>query len=249
MRAQSVATPQEHGSSKSSARQKNVSTLNSTDALAMVEHGSELTLSITTPVGTKFSCKTPFIGTHSDTYLLIEIPQVSAEDLNFFFQEGFWINVRAISPRGEGAMLHFRSQLLHIMQEPIALAMLSIPNTMQVTQLRKEPRYEVNLSGKVYLGEQKAECEVRDLSKSGCRFITAPVGRTYQVGDLVSVELFADRRSSKVFAPLTGKICNLQRSMHYARYGLEFNDQGKTNAKNLLARLKFNGTKLTLNVE
>ncbi|EPE2649804.1 PilZ domain-containing protein [Vibrio fluvialis] len=249
MRSQSVATQPETGSSKSNSRHKTVSTLNSTDALAMVEHGSELTLSITTPVGTKFICKTPFIGTHSDTYLLIEIPEISSDDLAYFFQEGFWINVRAISPRGEGAMLHFRSQLLHILHEPVALAMLSIPNTMQVTQLRKEPRYEVNLLGKVHQSERKSECEVRDLSKSGCRFITAPLGRSYQVGDLVSIEIFADKRGSKVFAPLVGRICNLQRSMHYARYGLEFNEQGRTNAKNLLSQLKFNGTKLTLNIE
>ncbi|CSA59729.1 Cyclic di-GMP binding protein VCA0042 [Vibrio cholerae] len=48
---------------------------------------------------------------------------------------------------------------------------------------------------------------------------------------------------------MTGKICNLQRSLHHARYGLEFNEEGRNNAKNLLAQLKFNGTKLTLNAE
>lgn len=249
MRSHSAANQTDPGNVKHTLSDKTVSTLNSTDALAMVEHGSELTLSITTPVGTRFACKTPFIGTHSDTYLLIEIPAVSHDDLAYFFQQGFWMNVRAISPRGEGAMLHFRSQLLHIMREPIALAMLSIPGTMQVTQLRKEPRYEVNLSGKVYLDDRRSECEIRDLSRSGCRFITAPLGKTYQVGDQVTIEIFADKRGSHVFAPLIGRICNLQRSTHYARYGLEFSEQGRTNAKNLLSQLKFNGTKLTLNIE
>ncbi|MCG3728800.1 PilZ domain-containing protein [Vibrio cincinnatiensis] len=249
MRASSMATHTSLGSSMLSSSSKTVSTINSVDALAMVEHGSELTLSITTPVGTKFLCKTPFIGTHSNTYLLIEIPQISAEDLHYFFQEGFWIHIRAISPRGEGAMLYFRSQLLHILHDPIALAMLSIPNTMQVTQLRKEPRYEVNLSGKVICEQGKSECEVRDLSKSGCRFLTAPLGRHLQMDDHVAIEIFADKRGSKFFAPLMGRICNLQRSTHYARYGLEFNEQGRENAKNLLGKLKFNGTKLTLNID
>ncbi len=228
---------------------KSVVTLNSTDALAMVEHSSELKLNITTPVGTTFVCRTPFIGTHSDRYLLAEIPNISSEDMGFYFQEGFWINLRAISSRGEGAMIHFRSQLLHVIREPIPFVMLSIPNTMQVTQLRKEPRFEVNLPGKVIAEEHKADCEVRDLSKSGCRFISAPVGRTYQVGDTVSIEIFADQRGTRVFAPLTGKVCNLQRSTHYARYGMEFDPLGQANAKNLLSQLKFNGTKLTLNIE
>lgn len=230
-------------------RSKTVSTINSTDALAMVEHSSELTLSITTPVGTKFVCRTPFIGTHTDKFLLVEMPKISADDLQYFFQEGFWMNIRAISPRGEGALIHFRSQLMHILQELIPMAFLSIPNTMQVSQLRKEPRFELNLVSKVLFDEHRGDCELRDLSRSGCRFITPPLGKTYQVGDLVALEIFSDLRGTKTFPPLTGKICNLQRSLHHARYGLEFNEEGRNNAKNLLAQLKFNGTKLTLNAE
>ncbi|CAH8236085.1 flagellar brake protein [Vibrio aestuarianus] len=246
MNSQSAVLKGEQSPNRTTERNKTLSTLNSTDALSMVEHGSELTLSITTPVGTKFICKTPFIGTHSNTYILIEIPKISADDLAFFFQEGFWVNVRAISPRGEGAMIHFRSQLMNILQEPVPLAMLSIPNTMQVTQLRKEARYDVNLVGKAIVGTHKSDCEVRDLSKSGCRFVAPPLGRTFQVGDKISIELFADSRGSKVFAPLVGKVCNLQRSLHYARYGIQFDEEGVKNAKNLLGQLKFDGTKLTL---
>ncbi|GAA5645815.1 flagellar brake protein [Vibrio proteolyticus] len=225
---------------------KTVSTLNSTDALAMLEHGSEMTIGITTPVGTTFRCKTAFIGTHSSNLILIEIPKISDDDINFFFQEGFWLTVRAISPRGEGALVHFRSQLTHFVREPVSMVAISVPGTMQVTQLRKEPRYEVNLPGKVILGDYRSECEIRDLSKSGCRFITAPLGRTFLVGDEIAIELSANNKEQNVFAPLYGKVCNLQRSKHYSRYGLQFDEQGMTNARNLLAQLKFDGTKLTL---
>lgn len=223
-----------------------VTTVNSIDALAMVEHGSELTLSITTPVGTKFLCKTVFIGTHSDTYLLIETPKISADDLNYYFQQGFWIHIRAISSRGEGAKIHFRSQLLHTIQDPLALLVLSIPNTMQVTQLRQEPRYEVNLAARVICENQRSECEVRDLSKNGCRFITPPLSRHWQVGDHVSIDISTERQHSQVFSPLTGRICNLQRSIHHVRYGLKFDESGRESAKTLLGQLKFNGTKLML---
>lgn len=231
------------------SRNKSVSTINSTDALAMVEHGSELVLSITAPVGTKFVCKTTFIGTHSDAYILAEIPQISADDLEYYFQEGFWTNVRAISPRGEGALIHFRSQLLHVLYEPIPLAMFSIPNTMQITQLRKEPRYDVQLYGRANLGEHKLECEVRDLSRSGCRFFTPPLGRTYQVGDIIAINVYSDKQSQQPCGTLEGKICNLQRSVHYARYGLEFTETGRENVRLLLNKLRFNGTKLTFHSE
>lgn len=234
------AHPQRNGATK----EKTVSNINSTDALNMIEHGSDMTIGITTPVGTTFRCSTAFIGTHSDNLILIEVPKISDDDLSFFFQAGFWLTVRAISPRGEGALVHFRSQLQHVIKEPIAMITMSIPNSMQVTQLRKEPRYDVNLNGRLIFGGATANCEVRDLSKSGCRFITPPLGRTYQVGDIVSIELGAS--SSSDFEPLTGRVCNLQRSTHYSRYGLEFDALGRDNAKSLLSKLKFNGTKLTL---
>jgi c-di-GMP-binding flagellar brake protein YcgR len=210
----------------------------------MVEHGGELTIGITTPVGTTFRCKTAFIGTHSNNVILSELPKVSDDDLEFFFQEGFWATVRAISPRGEGAVVHFRSQLQHIFRSPIPMVSLSIPQTMQVTQLRKEPRYDVNLEARVLAESHKLDCEIRDLSKSGCRFITAPLSRPFQVGEEITLHVQNSKNSH--FDPLYGKVCNLQRSLHYARYGIAFSDNGKHNAKVLLGHLKFNGTKLTL---
>ncbi|WP_070969139.1 PilZ domain-containing protein [Vibrio sonorensis] len=228
-----------------SPQEKRVSTLNSTDALAMVEHGSEMTIGITTPVGTTFRCKTNFIGFHSQNLVMIELPKVSHDDLEFFFQEGFWMAVRAISPRGEGAVVHFRSQLLYVINAPVPMAAISVPQTMQVTQLRKEPRYDVNLAAKIISATHKADCEVRDLSKSGCRFITPPLAKTFQVGEEVALEVTTGKRGEH-FAPLYGKICNLQRSTHYARYGVAFNEKGRNNAKNLLGHLKFDGTRLSL---
>ncbi|KJY82118.1 cation tolerance protein CutA [Vibrio galatheae] len=225
---------------------KNISVLNSTDALAMVEHGGELTIGITTPVGTTFRCKTAFIGTHSDNVILAELPKISDDDLDFFFQAGFWATIRAISPRGEGAIVHFRGQLQHILKAPVAIFTLSVPQTMQVTQLRKEPRFDVNLTTKVIADSHKLDSEIRDLSKSGCRFITAPLSRPFQIGDDIELHVQLGSQKGKPFEPLFGKVCNLQRSLHYARYGVAFTDNGKENAKVLLGHLKFDGTKLTL---
>ncbi|AXB33928.1 flagellar brake protein [Vibrio campbellii] len=227
------------------APERQASTLNSTDAMAMVEHGSEVTLNVTTPVGTKFITTSTFVGCHSNNTALIEIPNISDEDLKFYFQEGFWINVKAYSHRGEGAVIPFRAQLKHRLGDPYPLLVLNLPNTMQVYQLRKEVRYEVNLRSRLQFEQYRAECEIRDLSKSGCRFVTSPMSRTLQVGDLVTLDITMPG-NSRMLAPLKGRICNLQKSVHYARYGVEFDDFGKANAKNLLSHLKFDGTKLKL---
>ena len=238
--------PLEHNQALQDPRNRTVTTINSTDALAMIEHGSELTLNVSTPVGNKFLATTKFIGTHSDNCILIEVPEISSDDLRFFFQEGFWMTARAYSLRGEGALIHFRSQIHHTVGEPFPIIVLSTPSTMQVTQLRKETRYEVNLSSRVIFDDQRMNCEIRDLSKSGCRFVTSPTSRPIQVTDRVSIEITPENYNGPLIPPLRGIVCNLQRSTHYARYGVEFDDIGKANAKNLLSKLKFDGTKLRL---
>lgn len=229
------------------SKDRSVTTVHSADALAMIEHGGELTMGITTPVGMTFRCKTAFIGTHSSSMILAELPdKVPETDLDHFFQEGFWSTIRAISPRGEGAVIHFRSQIHHIVKDPLPMVMLSIPPTMQVSQLRKEPRFEVNLEAKVVSEGRKFDCEIRDLSKSGCRFITSPLNHTFQIGEEIALYVLIKSGRVSSFEPLYGTVCNLQRSMQYAKYGVKFNEPGKTNAKDLRSHFKFDGTRLRL---
>ncbi|WP_413283603.1 flagellar brake domain-containing protein [Vibrio sp. MA40-2] len=241
----------------------NESTINSTDAIDMVAHGSELTINLTTPVGIKYMGKTNFIGSHSNNLILMEIPNISEEDQRYFFQEGFWMNVRAISQKGEGALIYFKTQIVHILKDPIPLVMVSIPSTMKIHQLRKEPRYDVSLKACVEranatttntgavntkTGQSKIECEVRDLSKGGCRFITSPLAKKYDVGEEVVINIMTSANSKVQLLPLHGKICNLQSSMHYAKYGLRFDSIGKSHVKSLLSLLKFDGVKLSLKI-
>lgn len=222
------------------------SVINSTDAIDMISHSSELTINITTPVGVKYVGKARFIGTHSDNLVLIEPPELNDDDFDYFFQEGFWINIRALSQKGEGAVIHFRSQIQHVTDQPLRLVMSSIPGMMKVNQLRKEPRYDVNLRARVYNASRKAECEIRDLSKGGCRFVTNALNNNFTVGDKVALEVITHPRSKVKLPPLEGEVCNLQSSTHYAKYGLMFDEVGQANVKTLLSQLKFNGTKLAL---
>ncbi|MGX9416458.1 PilZ domain-containing protein [Vibrio sp. RC27] len=232
---------------KAQSKKKVLTTLNSTDALALIEHGSDVTLNMNTPVGTKFVCHSHLIGIHPDNFILTEIPQISKQDLGYYFQEGFWSNIRAISPRGEGAIIVFKSQLQHIIQSPIPMALFSIPNTMQVTQLRREPRFEVNLSGKAISDKYKLDCDIRDISRNGCRFLTSPLGQIYEVGDTVGIHLKIKSDFNLAIDDLIGTVCNTQRSTHYASYGIQFSEVGMKNAEVLLSNLKFTGTKLTFN--
>jgi c-di-GMP-binding flagellar brake protein YcgR len=222
------------------------SSINSSDAIDMVSHSSEVIINLMTPIGIRYRGKTKFIGRHSDNFMLLEIPELPEEDLNFFFQEGFMIDIQAISAKGEGALIQFRSQIVHILLAPIPMLLISIPGMMKIKQLRQEPRFDVNLKAQMFTQALKLECEIRDLSKGGCRFITSPLAKQMDVGQQISIRIFTPRKSVIEVLPLSGMVCNLQCSRHYAKYGLKFDDPSRTHAKNLFKNMKFDVTKLEL---
>ncbi|MCG6199985.1 PilZ domain-containing protein [Psychromonas antarctica] len=222
------------------------STINSSDAIDMINHGSEFTINLTTPVGMKFMAKTKFIGYHSNNLILIEIPDTSDDKIDFYFQVGFWMNIRAISQKGEGAIIHFRSQIVHMLSGPIPMILISVPSMMRICQLRKEPRYEVSLTASAMISSQKVECEIRDISKGGCRFITGTMVKHFDIGEKVTIEIITAQRTRLKQFPLTGTLCNLQSSLHYSKYGFKFDDEGQASAKKLLAYMKFGGTRFIL---
>ncbi len=79
----------EHNQALQDPRNRTISTINSTDALAMIEHGSELTLNVSTPVGTKFHRRLlKFIGTHSENCILVEVLSLTMT-YAFSFRKGF----------------------------------------------------------------------------------------------------------------------------------------------------------------
>lgn len=222
------------------------STISSFEALPMIAHGSELTFDLMTPIGTQLSSKANFIGCHDHQYILMEMPKVQEDDKAYFFQEGFWMEVSAISSRGRGAHISFKSQLIHIIEAPIAMLLLSIPQSMQIYQLRKEPRYEVALMAQALTSHHKFECQIHDLSRGGCRLVTSVLNQTLDIGENVVISVIHKGKSITESAQLMGEICNLQSSINYSNYGLKFTIDGQKNAKLLLGKLKFDGTKLAI---
>lgn len=222
------------------------STISSLDALPMIAHGTELNFDLITPVGSHLSSKTTFIGCHGHEYILLEMPEIQADDKDYFFQEGFWLEVSVISSRGRGAHISFKSQLIHMIEAPVAMVIISMPQSMQIYQLRKEARYDVALMAKALTKNHKFECELHDLSKGGCRLVTSVLNQTLAIGDKVVISVTHQGKSLTDSAQLIGEVCNLQSSINHSKYGLKFVGDGQKNAKLLLGKLKFDGTKLAM---
>jgi c-di-GMP-binding flagellar brake protein YcgR len=222
------------------------STISCVEALPMIAHGSELTFDLVTPIGTRLSSKASFIGCHGHKYILMEMPEVQGDDKAYFFQEGFWMEVSVISSRGRGAHISFKSQLIHIIEAPVAMILLSMPKSMQMYQLRKEPRYDVTLMAQALSNKHKFECQLHDLSKGGCRLVTSVLNKTLDIGDSVVISVTHQGKSITESAQLIGEVCNLQSSINHSEYGLRFSGDGQKNVKLLLGKLKFDGTKLAI---
>ena len=222
------------------------STISSIDALPMIAHGSELTFDLMTPIGSHLSSKANFIGCHGHQYILMEMPKVQDDDKAYFFQEGFWMEVSVISSRGRGAHISFKSQLIHMIEAPVGMVLLSLPQSMQIYQLRKEPRYDVALMAQALTNTHKFECEIHDLSRGGCRLVTSVLNQTLNIGDNVAISVTHQGKPITESAQLIGEVCNLQSSINHSKYGLKFSCDGQKNAKLLLGKLKFDGTKLAM---
>ena len=90
------------------------------------------------------------------------------------------------------------------------------------------------------------ECQMRDLSVHGCRFVTSPLSKAFQVGDEITVCIHEALAKKHKFQSMTGHVRNSQSSIHYSSYGVEFDEKGIEGSKLLLSKLKFSGNKLIL---
>ena len=211
--------------------------------LMEITHGSEVTLSVKTPVGRLYQVSSVFIGTNGKDQLFLELPKVNKVERDQFFQLGYRMTIKAVSEKGEGALVNVRTKISHIITEPVPLLVVAIPPQIDVVQLRKEPRYDVNLEGRIVLPSRTLKVVLKDLSTSGCSFYIDANGPVIEINNLVSVEVVHPRTEETY--PLTGKVCNYQQLGVNKQLGIEFDTQGQQAVRELMNKLMFDGAKLS----
>ncbi|MGR5061895.1 flagellar brake protein [Photobacterium sp. DNB22_13_2] len=211
--------------------------------LMEITHGSEITLSVKTPVGRLYQVSSVFIGTNGKDKLYIELPKVTKIEREEFFQLGYRMTIKAVSEKGEGALVNVRTKISHIITDPVPLLVVDIPPQIEVVQLRKEPRYDVNIEGKIVLPSRTLKVMLKDLSPSGCSFYIEANGPTIEINKVVSVEVVHPR--TEVIYPLSGKVCNHQSLGVNKQLGIEFDDLGQQAVRDLMNKLIFDGAKLS----
>ncbi|MCQ1059855.1 flagellar brake protein [Photobacterium sp. DNB23_23_1] len=211
--------------------------------LMEVSHGSEITLSVKTPVGQLYQVSSVFIGTNGKDKLFIELPKVTKIEREQFFQLGYRVTIKAVSEKGEGALVNVRTKLSHIITDPVPLLVVDIPPQINVVQLRKEPRYNVSLEGKIVLPNRVVHVVLKDLSSSGCSFYLEANGPTIEINSHLAIEIV--HPSTELMYPLSGKVCNHQLMGGNKQLGIEFDDLGQQAVRELMSKLIFDGAKLS----
>jgi len=212
------------------------------DAFSLLDPLNEIAFNITTPTGKQLNCRSKFIGIHSNNLLLLEKPHVSAQEFTLYFQRGYSIKACALSQKGEGARIYFKSKIAYVVQAgENSIILISLPTATQIAQgPRVEARLDVSLQGE--LGPNKYHCEIRDISEHGCQLVTDRNINDHNVGDLVAIKIIRDDEPA-ANPILSGTIKNKKLSNRYWKYGLQFNEKSQIVSSLLLDELSFDHAK------
>ncbi|MCK6264142.1 flagellar brake protein [Vibrio sp. ZSDE26] len=210
------------------------------DAFRQVSPLSDIAFVISTPTGKVLKCRSKFIGIHPNNLLLLEKPDVSPQEFTVFFQRGYAIKACAISQKGEGARIYFKSKIEYVVDAgPECLVLISLPKATQLaTGLRSEARLEIALDGLLDPEGHKYLCHIRDISNTGCQVVTDRDTNNYKLGNIVEVKIL-DGDCPDKSALVSGIVKNKKLSSQYWTYGIQFDDGSKDVANELLEKLSF----------
>lgn len=210
-------------------------------AMDFILHGTESWLEIITPLGQRIRFKSNFIGFDEQQHIFFTLPNLSKTEYHQFFIEGFNVNVEGLLEKNEGALVCFRSQIEHVIYNPLMLLVLSVPKEAKLFLLRDELRYQLKLSAEIQLPTRKLAVVLTDVSPNGCGFRFNAISPVFEMAQNIVIEI-SNNVISDTYA-LSGAIKNSQKKRGRQIYGLAFDEPGKANCRRLLAALIYDGSK------
>ena len=127
------------------------------------------------------------VGMKPKKYLIVEQPTVRG--LPYRMEEGTEWSANFLN---KGTIVGFSTSVLGASRHPFPLVFLSYPDQAELTSLRQDKRYPVNIKAGCHVvepvnAERKPEAGlVRDISEGGCQMLT---GSTFGIGDILELTL------------------------------------------------------------
>lgn len=212
--------------------------ISSDKALPLLLPGTPITLDV--PLGHQFSekIKTLFVGRQLNSALLFQIPTSIYPDTKKILREGTPLAVRGISNQGEGAVLGFRTTVLRHYSPPNPMVALSIPETMQVRQLRSEPRFELDIPMTIDIDNYSFSGNITDISCSGCGVLCE---NHHFLEKDKEIQIRINKLNNGKEYLLQGLIRNVREKNDSCILGVYFKESGLISAQNLLQDIILKG--------
>ncbi|WP_150138294.1 flagellar brake protein [Candidatus Enterovibrio escicola] len=206
-----------------------------------IQHGTESSLEIVTPLGQRLNFKSNFIGFDEHQHIFFTMPLLSRAEYVEFFMEGFNVNIEGISEQGEGALVRFRTRIEHIIYKPINLLVFTVPQQAKLVLLRNETRYELQLQGNIQLSNRKLRVVLTNVSSGGCGYSYEAISPDFDIDQRIVLEVI--NSTNKNAYALSGIVRNGKKKLGKQTYGIVYDDPGQVNCRRLLSALMYDGTK------
>lgn len=119
--------------------------------------------------GIKERMKCQFVGLSGTDFLVLRVPLTPG--VRDRLREGNMLTFRYLH---QGALVGFRSEIIHYMAAPFSLLFVSYPMEIQTQHLRGSQRVVCNFPAVVESGKRQIKGVISDISAGGCRFIYEP---------------------------------------------------------------------------
>ncbi|WP_028025250.1 flagellar brake domain-containing protein [Enterovibrio calviensis] len=210
-------------------------------AMDFIQHGTEASLEIVTPLGQRLNFKSNFIGFDDQQHIFFTMPKLNKREYEEFFMEGFNVDIEGISEQGEGALVRFRTRIAHVVLRPIQVLVFPVPQQAKLVLLRNEVRYDLRLPGDIQLSNRKLGVILTDVSSGGCGYSYEAISPEFDVDQKIVLEV-VNKANGDTYA-LSGSVKNGRKKRGKQTYGMVFDEPGKANCRRLLSTLIYDGTK------
>ncbi|GLT17857.1 hypothetical protein GCM10007938_16350 [Vibrio zhanjiangensis] len=197
---------------------------------------------VSTPTGKILKCRTKYIGLHSQSILLMEMPVVSPREKLVFMRQGYPLQACVISSKGEGARVYFKSKIEYVVSgRNTELLLVTLPSATQVVVgLRESARLEINLVGILDPSDKKYSCQIRDISQQGCLIVVDRDCASYRIGSSINLNICSSNQEVQaVEGTLQAVVKNVSKIGRYYKYGVQFEQQSLQAVGSLIESLDF----------
>ena len=195
---------------------------------------------ISTPTGKVLKCRTKYIGLHSKSILLLEMPTVSPQEKLIYMRQGYPLQACVISPKGKG-LVYFKTKIEYVLSGgDTDILLVTLPAATQVVVgLRESARLEINLSV-LDPEDKKYPCQIRDISQQGCLIVVDRDKANYRIGSLVHLSMCSSNKDVPVIEEtLKAMVKNVSKIGRYYKYGVKFEDESLEGVSSLIEGLNF----------